>query len=57
MSRGGRRPGAGRKPLYPGERMVFVSALIPESLAERLRKAGSGNVSLGIRRLAERKGE
>jgi hypothetical protein len=51
---GGRREGAGRKPLGPPLRQVTVS--LPVELVERLRRAGEGNVSAGIRRLLEQTG-
>jgi hypothetical protein len=48
---GGKRSGAGRKPLGPELRQVSVT--LPVELVERLRRLGGGNLSAGIRRLAE----
>lgn len=49
---GGRREGAGRPPLGPELRRVTVT--LPAELVERLRQLGGGNVSAGVRLLAER---
>lgn len=52
---GGFRPGAGRKPTIhePQERTTLY---LPESLAKALRDIAGGNLSAGVRQLAERAG-
>ena len=47
---GGKRAGAGRKPLGPPLRRVSVT--LPVDVVERLRRLGDGNLSAGIRYLA-----
>jgi hypothetical protein len=50
--RGGRRPGAGRPPAYR-EPLIRKTVTLPVSYAERLTTFGAGNLSDGIRLLAE----
>jgi hypothetical protein len=50
---GGKREGAGRPALFPAEPTVRATVTLPAALAERLRELGAGNLSAGIRRLAE----
>jgi hypothetical protein len=52
MSRGGKQPGAGRPPLQ-GERMREHRITLPRETAEYIRSQAEGNLSAGIRRLAE----
>lgn len=49
--RGGARPGAGRPPL--GLELRRVTVTLPVALVERLHALGCGNVSRGIRVLAD----
>lgn len=39
-NRGGKRPGAGRKTINPGEKMIKVSGRLTEQQWEALKKAG-----------------
>jgi hypothetical protein len=50
---GGKREGAGRKPIGPAP-MVQVTVTLPPDVVARLRRLGGGNLSRGIRRVAER---
>lgn len=50
--RGGRRPGAGRPPAYR-EPLLRKTVTLPASYVEQLTKMGYGNLSDGIRILAE----
>jgi len=50
--RGGRRPGAGRPPAYR-EPLVRKTVTLPVSYVEQLTTFGAGNLSEGIRLLAE----
>jgi hypothetical protein len=50
---GGKREGAGRPALFPAEPTVRATVTLPAALAARLRELGNGNLSAGIRRLAE----
>ena len=52
-SRGGARAGAGR-PRAAQPPMVRRTVTLPADLAERLADLADGNLSAGIRRLAER---
>lgn len=51
-ARGGRRPGAGRPPAYR-EPLVRKTVTLPVSYVEQLTTFGVGNLSDGIRLLAE----
>jgi hypothetical protein len=51
-ARGGRRPGAGRPPAYR-ERLLRKTVTLPVSHVEQLTAFGAGNLSDGIRLLAE----
>jgi hypothetical protein len=51
-ARGGRRPGAGRPPAYR-EPLVRKTVTLPVSYVEQLAAFGAGNLSDGIRLLAE----
>lgn len=51
-ARGGRRPGAGRPPAYT-EPLVRKTVTLPVSYVEQLTAFGDGNLSEGIRLLAE----
>lgn len=51
-ARGGRRPGAGRPPAYR-EPLVRKTVTLPVSYVEQLTAFGAGNLSDGIRLLAE----
>ena len=51
-ARGGRRPGAGRPPAYR-EPLVRKTVTLPISYVEQLTVFGAGNLSDGIRLLAE----
>lgn len=51
-TRGGSRPGAGRKILYD-EKMTPITVRLPQHYVGALRALGEGNLSLGIRRLFE----
>jgi hypothetical protein len=51
-TRGGRRPGAGRPPAY-SEPLVRKTVTLPVSYVEQLTTFGAGNLSDGIRLLAE----
>ena len=51
-TRGGRRPGAGRPPAYR-EPLVRKTVTLPVSYVEQLTVFGAGNLSDGIRLLAE----
>ena len=51
-ARGGRRPGAGRPPSYR-EPLVRKTVTLPVSYVEQLTAFGAGNLSDGIRLLAE----
>ena len=51
-TRGGRRPGAGR-PQACRERLVRKTVTLPVSYVEQLTTFGAGNLSEGIRLLAE----
>jgi hypothetical protein len=51
-TRGGRRPGAGRPPAYT-EPLVRKTVTLPVSYVEQLTAFGAGNLSEGIRLLAE----
>ena len=45
MSRGGRRPGGGRKPLPPEQRRVVLSCRVkPETFDAICREAGQGSI-------------
>ncbi len=50
--RGGRRPGAGRPPAYR-EPLLRKTVTLPVSYVEQLAAFGAGNLSEGIRLLAE----
>jgi hypothetical protein len=50
--KGGKRPGAGRKRIAPTEHII--RARVREEHEQALMLAGNGNISEGIRRLAER---
>jgi len=50
--RGGRRPGAGRPPAYT-EPLVRKTVTLPVSYVEQLTAFGRGNLSEGVRLLAE----
>ena len=56
ITRGGRRPGAGRKPMKPEEKMISISFALPRDLLDRIddRKhvEGLGRSEL-LRRYAE----
>jgi hypothetical protein len=45
---GGKREGAGRKPIGAA-RMVAVTVTLPADLIEKLEQLGEGNLSAGIR--------
>ncbi len=51
-ARGGRRPGAGRPPSYR-EPLLRKTVTLPVSYVEQLMAFGAGNLSDGIRLLAE----
>ena len=51
-ARGGRRPGAGRRPAYR-EALLRKTVTLPISYVEQLTVIGAGNLSDGIRLLAE----
>ena len=51
-ARGGRRPGAGRPPAYT-EPLLRKTVTLPVSYVEQLTLFGGGNLSEGIRLLAE----
>jgi hypothetical protein len=51
-TRGGQRPGAGRPPAYR-EPLVRKTVTLPVSYVEQLTTIGEGNLSEGIRWLAE----
>ena len=51
-ARGGRRPGAGRPPVYR-EPLLRKTVTLPVSYVEQLAAFGAGNLSDGIRLLAE----
>ena len=51
-ARGGRRPGAGRPPAYR-EPLLRKTVTLPFSYVEQLAAFGAGNLSDGIRLLAE----
>ena len=51
-ARGGRRPGAGRPPAFR-EPLVRKTVTLPVSYVEQLTVFGAGNLSDGIRLLAE----
>jgi hypothetical protein len=51
-ARGGRRPGAGRPPSYR-EPLLRKTVTLPVSYVEQLATFGAGNLSDGIRLLAE----
>jgi hypothetical protein len=51
-TRGGRRPGAGRPPAYR-EPLVRKTVTLPVSYVQHLTTFGEGNLSEGIRLLAE----
>jgi hypothetical protein len=51
-TRGGRRPGAGRPPSYR-EPLLRKTVTLPVSYVEQLTAFGAGNLSDGIRLLAE----
>jgi hypothetical protein len=51
-ARGGRRPGAGRPPAYR-EPLLRKTVTLPVSYVEQLAAFGAGNLSDGIRLLAE----
>ena len=51
-ARGGRRPGAGRPPVYR-EPLLRKTVTLPVSYVERLAAFGAGNLSDGIRLLVE----
>ncbi len=51
-SRGGRRPGAGRRPSYT-EPLLRKTVGLPRSYVEQLEAFGAGNLSEGIRLLVE----
>ena len=51
-ARGGRRRGAGRPPAYP-EPLLRKTVTLPVSYVEQLTTFGAGNLSDGIRLLAE----
>ena len=51
-ARGGRRPGAGRPPAYR-EPLLRKTVTLPVSYVEQLTTFGAGNLSDGIRLLAE----
>ena len=53
VGHGGARRGAGRPALPQGSRLIRVSVSLPESQVKRLRSRGGGNLSAGIRVLAE----
>jgi hypothetical protein len=42
-SKGGPRPGSGRRPQYPGEVIVHVTIKMTERQREKLRKLGGAN--------------
>ena len=45
MSRGGRRPGGGRKPLPPEQRRIVLSCRVkPETFDAICREAGQGSI-------------
>ena len=50
--RGGRRPGAGRRPSYT-EPLLRKTVALPRSYVAQLEAFGSGNLSEGIRLLVE----
>lgn len=50
MPRGGKREGAGRKPVAP-DGTVRTTVTLPPSVVDVLRDAGGGNVSEGVRAL------
>jgi hypothetical protein len=51
-SRGGRRPGAGRRPSY-NEPLLRKTVALPRSYVAQLEAFGAGNLSEGIRLLVE----
>jgi hypothetical protein len=53
---GGHRRGAGRRPMY-GEPMTQYAVSLPDFLALRLEKLGQGNLSQGVRYVAEQLGD
>ena len=50
---GGPRPGSGRPAVYK-ERQRRYAITLPRHLADALRAHGDGNLSAGVRRLAEK---
>jgi hypothetical protein len=50
--RGGRRPGAGRRPAY-SEPLLRKTVALPQSYVAQLEAFGAGNLSEGIRLLIE----
>lgn len=52
MPRGGKRKGAGRKPLYDTP-LIEMTILVTDEHAKLLRRYGRGNLSAGIRWLIE----
>lgn len=50
---GGKREGAGRKPIGAA-RMMPVTVTLPEDLIEKLEQLGRGNLSAGIREAMSR---
>ena len=54
MSRGGRRPGGGRKPLPPEQRRVVLSCRVkPETFDSICREAGQGSIGRLLDRIFE----
>ena len=51
-SRGGKRPGAGRKPT--GINTFRYQAMLTPELAEKARRIGAGNLSAGLRLAIEK---
>lgn len=53
MTRGGARPGSGRKPKF-GERMTRHQVILDPETVSTLTDLGDGNLSQGIRKAARR---
>lgn len=50
-TRGGKREGAGRKPLPEGQKQTHATIRLTTDQLQELKRLGSGNLSEGIRRL------
>jgi hypothetical protein len=49
MPSGGKRPGSGRKSIYPAGRMADYVVTLPPELHATAAQLGGGNVSAGVR--------